>query len=67
MDREHEINYAELERSVFEGNVTLAQCSRMGATHKAYGWSSTPPGSWNTEQVNAYMEGYRNDTRSKVS
>lgn len=53
-----EINYAEFEDRVFRGDVTLAEARRMGSSHKAYGWSSSPPGSWNAEQIAAYKEGY---------
>lgn len=53
-----ETNWAEFERKVFEGDLTLAQCERMGSTHKAYGWSCTPYGSWNAEQRAAYRKGY---------
>jgi len=53
------MNYAELQRAIDDGTITLAQCRRMGETHRAYGWSGTPYGHWTAEQKNAYREGYK--------
>lgn len=62
------MNYAELQKRINDGTISLAEAKRMGSTHKAYNWSPIPYGSWNTEQVNAYMEGYRNhDAGSSLS
>lgn len=52
------MNYAKLQRDIDAGTMSLAACQRMGSTHKAYGWSCTPPGHWTAEQAQAYRDGY---------
>lgn len=51
------INYAEHDKQL-ELAPTLAQCERLGGTHKAYGWSRSPWGNWTEEQKDAYSRGY---------
>jgi hypothetical protein len=55
-----EVNYAEFQRYIDDGTISLDACRRMGSTHKAYGWSCTPHGHWNEAQKQAYRDGYHN-------
>ena len=52
------MNYAEFQRDIDAGTLTLEQARRMGSTHKAYGWSCTPPGQWNDVLKASYRNGY---------
>lgn len=55
-----DVNYAEFQQRIDQGRVTPDEAKRMGSTHKAYGWSCTPPGQWNDVLKASYREGYFN-------
>lgn len=52
-------NYAVIQRLHDEGKLDLDELRRLGATHKAYGWTPCLHGpQWSDEQRAAYREGY---------
>lgn len=54
------MNFVELQLRIDRGELTLDECRRIGATHKAYGWSPTGTGGrQSAEQAKAYLEGYK--------
>lgn len=52
------VNYAELQRQIDAGTLTLNQARRLGSTARAYGWACTPYGHWSDELKVAYREGW---------
>jgi hypothetical protein len=52
------MNYAELQARFDRGEFTDAECERLGSTHRAYGWSCTPPGHFTEDQKAAYLRGF---------
>lgn len=51
-------NYAAFQQRFDNGIVTLAECRRLGSTHRAYEWASNPPVQFSDSQKQAYKDGY---------
>ena len=53
-----DVNFAEIQARFDRGDVTLAECKRLGSMHRAYGWACTAPGQFNEAQRAAYVDGF---------
>lgn len=54
-------NFAERETQVGRYHPDL--CQKVGAIHRAYGWSPIPRGEWDADQTDAYLRGFGPHTK----